>query len=330
MYFDELDTFLRGITTNEAWHLEHPGEISERYLSFDSTIIRDQKVFLFDFTNKVFDNGIFILKESRFTHLYPHSHKNIELNYMYSGSCTFYINETEVRLKQGDICFLEPHVIHSSNYIGENDIILTISIDKKIFEQTNYADYERNIISNILINQLIHIRERNQFVIYRKKDTATIELLILTLIYIYFSQRDDNFEITIHRLIHLILKSLADLPFDRTHLDFVNQEDHIIFDVISYIKTHYKKADLRKLADSMNYNYTYLSNTIKSKLGTSFSELKVNQQIIVAKQYLTNSSLSISEIITEIGMTNETYFYRKFKAIVGVAPSTYRKQNHLT
>src|SRR5699024_5503368 len=104
MDYKELDDFLRELTQSEKWHLANPGKESPFYKKVDKVKVNNSWVYLFDFGIKLKKENITINKDSRFTYIPPHIHTDMEMNYIYSGSCTYIIDGKPVVLKEGDIC----------------------------------------------------------------------------------------------------------------------------------------------------------------------------------------------------------------------------------
>ena len=103
MRFAELDTYLRTETEAERWHKENPGVISNFYGGLPFVMEEGKKIYIFDFTDYFLLDDLLVIKETRYTELYPHFHKYMELNYTYSGKCTYSINGETTELREGDI-----------------------------------------------------------------------------------------------------------------------------------------------------------------------------------------------------------------------------------
>ena len=110
----ELELFLYRHTESESWHLQHPGQLSHLYAKMKQEEFRGEVGYCFDFVNTLKKDMIGMIKETRFTVIPKHHHVDMELNYIYSGSCTFVINGREITLKKGDLCILDSDVWHSA------------------------------------------------------------------------------------------------------------------------------------------------------------------------------------------------------------------------
>ncbi len=64
----------------------------------------------------------------------------------------------------------------------------------------------------------------------------------------------------------------------------------------------------------------------KQITGKSIFEDLIAFRIEKAKQLLSETALSLTEIASACGYTSESYFMRQFKQISGLTPSQYREQ----
>ena len=85
--------------------------------------------------------------------------------------------------------------------------------------------------------------------------------------------------------------------------------------------------NLKEISDILNINSIYLGQLFQKEIGILFSDYINNFRINKAKDLLSNTSLKASEIGELVGYSNKNYFYRKFKSIVGITPSEWRKLN---
>ena len=102
----------------------------------------------------------------------------------------------------------------------------------------------------------------------------------------------------------------------------------IIIKLLDHIEQNYQKdLNLKEISDILNINSIYLGQLFQKEIGILFSDYINNFRINKAKDLLSNTSLKASEIGELVGYSNKNYFYRKFKSIVGITPSEWRKLN---
>jgi two-component system response regulator YesN len=102
----------------------------------------------------------------------------------------------------------------------------------------------------------------------------------------------------------------------------------VILKLLQHIETNYKyDLNLKEISENLNINSIYLGQLFQKETGILFSDYINNFRINKAKDLLVNTSLKASEIGDLVGYANKNYFYRKFKNIVGITPSDWRKIN---
>ncbi|MGL4912494.1 MAG: response regulator [Romboutsia sp.] len=102
----------------------------------------------------------------------------------------------------------------------------------------------------------------------------------------------------------------------------------VILKLLQHIEESYKyDLNLKEISDNLNINSIYLGQLFQKETGVLFSDYINNFRINKAKDLLVNTSLKASEIGDLVGYANKNYFYRKFKNIVGITPSEWRKIN---
>jgi len=98
--------------------------------------------------------------------------------------------------------------------------------------------------------------------------------------------------------------------------------------VMKYLEQHYQDDDsLADLADRFSVSTYYLCRKFKCYTNTTIKQYINTLRIMNAKIKLLNTDKKITEIAIESGYSDNTQFYRVFKAHTGVSPSEYRKSN---
>ena len=119
------------------------------------------------------------------------------------------------------------------------------------------------------------------------------------------------------------------IKFMQTKLENTQESiSPIIIKLLDHIEQNYQKdLNLKEISDILNINSIYLGQLFQKEIGILFSDYINNFRINKAKDLLSNTSLKASEIGELVGYSNKNYFYRKFKSIVGITPSEWRKLN---
>lgn len=326
MTLEELDVYLRENTENEQWHLDNPGQKSLRYQKIGQVEKNHRKIYLFDFEEDVLNEGFTMFKESRYTELYAHCHKYLEVNYIYSGQCSYTINGMGMTLNEGDVCILEEGAVHSAKYKGQNDIVINIVLKDDFYG----ADFLRQInnkeiLSRFFMNCRNQSIEHNHFLVFRNQGNELFNLTMKSMMCLYFSHKFPGFYSMLNEYIRMMYLHLSVMPWDDVDSGYMQSEDEKCIEIIQYIQNHYNECSLRDIARVFNYNYNYAGNMLKRKTGHTFSELKLEQQLLAAKEEIYYTKLPISEICCRCGLSNRSFFSKKFKEYFGCYPREFRK-----
>lgn len=119
------------------------------------------------------------------------------------------------------------------------------------------------------------------------------------------------------------------IKFMQTKLENTQESiSPVIIKLLDHIDQNYHRdLNLKEISDRLNINSIYLGQLFQKEIGILFSDYINNFRINKAKDLLANTSLKASEIGELIGYSNKNYFYRRFKSIVGITPSEWRKLN---
>ena len=97
-----------------------------------------------------------------------------------------------------------------------------------------------------------------------------------------------------------------------------------VLTVLNYIETHYKSGTLTEISSQLRLPDYTVSRLLKEYTGTNFKELLQTRRLQQASYLLMHTSLSVEQIIADIGYNNTSYFYRRFKEVYGYSPKEYR------
>ncbi len=100
---------------------------------------------------------------------------------------------------------------------------------------------------------------------------------------------------------------------------------YIISQSVHHINSNYmNRLTLKKLADYLHINESYLSKLFKKEMDTNFSDYLNSVRIKRSKELLKNSDMSILDIALYVGYDNQSYFTKVFKKMTGITPKKYR------
>ncbi|MFC4601868.1 helix-turn-helix domain-containing protein [Cohnella hongkongensis] len=98
-------------------------------------------------------------------------------------------------------------------------------------------------------------------------------------------------------------------------------------DVVSYVREHYADQLTRdKVAAMVGVHPDHFSRLFRKVTGRSFVDFVAEIRMSRASEQLLTSGDGLFEIARRVGYKDEFYFSRKFKQVVGTAPTVYRKK----
>lgn len=276
------------------------------------------------------DGNIAVTKSNRFSYVPAHSHSFIELNYMYHGSCTQYINDEKIELREGNLILMDKDIVQRIDYTGKDDILVNILIksDSDVSSIFSMIPESLNIISQLIYNSSNENSLHNNFILFDLYNhpvaTNLVEIIIEDgLIESPSSQRNQSMELVLSALI-IKLKSLV----QRSVVNFGNGDVANILPIVKYINNNYATATLTSTSKYFGYNRNYLSNKLKRTSGKSFQELIDRRRLSVAENLMIKTNLTNEGISELLGYKDVASMFRLFKHYMDTTPSSYRKKVH--
>ncbi|MFJ2043621.1 MULTISPECIES: AraC family transcriptional regulator [Paenibacillus] len=327
MDYNQLDFFLKSYTDSEKKYLANPDAVSPIYQDMIQVDVRGHMVYRFKPLN-VIETGIAISKDSRFTSVPLYVHTNVNMNYIYSGECTYVVDDKTITLKEGDVCVFDKDVIRMKNKIGENDLVINISMSDQ-FLSSNFLSRlaKQSIVSNLILSAISNSQNHDNFLIFRTKGNHKIKRLFADLLCEYYDLRMYSSEIINSYLVIIFTELLRIYQDDSENqkIQLSNDSSGNIVDILRYIEKEYLNCTLSSLSKQFGYHPKYLSYLIKEKSGKNFKELQVSLKLKLACYYLANTSLSIQEIAEKVQISNLNSFYQKFGVTYNMTPKAYRQ-----
>ncbi len=126
-----------------------------------------------------------------------------------------------------------------------------------------------------------------------------------------------------------MLRRIYDLnPVDETlSLDYVQNSESIINDVIYYLYSNYsRKITITELINTFHINKTSLMEKFSNSTGFTIMNYLTRIRVNVAAMILRDTTMSVSEIMERVGFVDMSHFGRMFKKYMGYSPSEYRQK----
>ncbi|MEG2668996.1 MAG: AraC family transcriptional regulator [Oscillospiraceae bacterium] len=237
-----------------------------------------------------------------------------ELTLVVSGNGMCKIKDKEYKLSKGDLHFspcgymhdiisdkLEPlRIFYVGFSIMEEKGALS-DVVKKLNKQENY------VVNDELNLQIYFTAMFSEIINNNAYSNEVLESLIKLLI--FSAYRDFNFE---ENKIYVPKKG----------------KDEFVSDVIHYLDSNIKEVNLMNdLVENFGYSYSYISHIFTKSMNISIKEYVSQKKFEIAKDLLTKSEITITEISEKLNFTSIHIFSRAFKNYCGLSPQEYKATN---
>lgn len=291
--------------------------LDEELLGLTSTPRLSQHFF---FQNK----DVFMSKHSRYAPYPEHTHQFLEVNYVYKGACKQVINGTEYLLQEGDLLLMDVNSRHSIDCLGEFDILINLLFRNQniSLEWLGQLQGEQSMLYQFLLADASSKYKRDNFLIISTADQPQLKAILQNMMTEYFLPQAFSQQILSQYLPILFYELARCLP--RLTEQTLELEETTYLKVLKIIDKEFATISLHELAERLNFNKNYLSNLIKTESGLPLTQLINHRKLMKARLLLQSTDLPIHEIALEVGFTNKTYFYKKYKETFGHGPKEDR------
>lgn len=260
--------------------------------------------------------------------LYQHWHEELEIFYLERGEIEFIIEDRRYLLQEGEAILIPPNLLHMALKKCSGECMFYAFVFSPVLFTESYTNstYAR-FIQPLKHNGLIYIYQFSNQINWQKEI-----LFLLQKIFGFYTRQDiESWELELHGLLY----QLWNLYY-QNHMASID------------LSNSYKKLD-NKLKPSISYIHQNFSDDITIELlaaksglcvGTFcryFKELTGLTPFTYLNRYrirksceaLMNTKLKITQIASQCGFNNISYFNRAFLQHVKCRPSEYRKQHFL-
>ena len=319
MTFDELHEYMRQYTKIELENIKLQGGKKSPSLDFNI----NKSVIAYKCNNMNRQNGIILLRHSRYYQHYFHTHIYVEFMFMFEGEGLNITEKSKVKLSEGDICIVTPRSWHLPYVAGEN-LLVNFCIDwsylaecvQRISRQSVLTDYLRSLDQNIL-PEYLHIKSGGDREIYECAERLMIS-------FIEDSWEDSDYE---RKCLfeELLLKLIKNRGNDAVRSPDTFTTNNLESRIFGIIENDYRTLTLEELAERLNYSKAHICRVIKSASGETFSSIVNRLRIRDACNLIKTSDLPISKIAYECGFDSIEYFNRVFRRYTSKSPSEYKQ-----
>lgn len=254
-----------------------------------------------------------------------HRHTELEISHILSGSCEWQIRRIPCACTKGDVVLLgsdEEHYI-TSIAAGEPLKLLNLRFEPRFI----WAGGE-NFFDSRYLNIFLHHEGDFDNRIPAGEDTAKRISGLMLEMYSECREGRPGYALIVKAELLMILallgRKFADVisaatPSSAAHLKQLDA-------ALSYINSNLTaELTLEDIARQAGMSRSYFATVFKAMNGVTAWEYITSKRISLARKYIREGALSITEISGMCGFGTIANFNRSFKMLCGCTPSEYRK-----
>lgn len=286
-----------------------------------------------------------IRRHGRFSPVFLHSHRFIELTWVYRGTCRQWMDEVVpdrcVDLAQGDLLILPPGARHAVGVFDES-ILLNVLIRESTFdrfflrfipENTALSDFFGSVLFGarrlgnagaVKPSGTAGIGAGSGPVVFRTNDDPELRGILQDMMIDLCEDRAFSNE-SVNLRLGLFFTLLI-----RSHVDGASfpgparQALSAIPPILRYMQDHQHETSLSDVAERFRYSQSWISRLFQRHVGASFIDTLTGIRMRTAEELLLHTNRSVEEISNAVGYGDATHFIRMFRRHAGTTPHQFR------
>lgn len=264
-----------------------------------------------------------------------HRHDYFELSIVASGSIEMQIETQRILCQVGDVIMVNRNTRHAEDIL-RNATLYTIELSKDYLlrwsnadELFTYMDGTQNQFFSRNLDD--EIKRNKDFIACRyqgdRSNTAIID--VFDQITNELETKRPGFQLMVRALIYRLFATLSSPEeYACTYVDLGFDGGESLANTAKQLLDKTKRRiSHTELSAHLHYSSTHINRVFKKHFGESIKEYNRKIYMREAAKLLTSTSMSIQEIINEIGFDNRTHFYKLFFESYQMTPAEYRERN---
>ncbi|NIK23924.1 AraC family transcriptional regulator [Paenibacillus lupini] len=251
-----------------------------------------------------------------------HAHSQMELTYVHQGRGLLIIEGKSYSIEPNTLLLFPPFQMHriQIQVTQEEPFIRSVLL----FEPAVLQSYLNDFPSLRSFFQRILRQQSNIHPVHAMAENTPFVALLRQFNETNTSMREGEFEENMGVFLLSLVHQLKQNP--EGDASFLKKHNHHVEDIMQWIEEHYMEPfRLEELASALHLSPYHVAHLFKESTGTTIVAYTQATRVRYACGLLRKTSLPLSEIGYQVGISNASYFSKVFREIMGVAPLSYRQ-----
>lgn len=254
-----------------------------------------------------------------------HWHNEFEYGVLLSGELDYYIDGQHIRIRQGDVVFINANTMHMATPVSDLDnvVMFTVSFLPSLFTGGNEGTMFRKYFQPVLQSSVMGFSIEHTT--YEGKNIVKL----LNEIYDLDDKRTDNYELLCISLISRIWSFTLCYIKEHKHEFIPFRTDHRnekkAKDIMAYIHKHYaENIRIEDIARNTGISRSECFRSFQRYTNKNPVGYLTEYRLAHAVNLLKETDKSVTQIAMECGFSNSSYFGKIFKKKYAITPSRFK------
>ena len=258
-----------------------------------------------------------------FRSLYNHWHREMEIVCIDHGNGLARLNRETIRLKKGDLLIINSGVIHGIKSDSRN-ILYYRSV---VFDLNFLSGSAGDLCQEMVISLLMENKAEFTHLITDNAEHYEQLYHLFCEIHQCHKEKKPFYYIHLKALFYEFFYEMFAGNYIITTDAEQNRNLLSVKKVLEYISIHYREPlSVKELSGISNYSEFYFMKLFKQYTGKTAAAYLNDYRLEKAKSLLLHTDNSVTDIATEVGFNNTSYFIKKFQEANQISPHKFRKK----
>ena len=251
-----------------------------------------------------------------------HWHEEAELTLITSGNCLYQINLDDYEVKEGDILFIPPLLLHSIS-LGTSDEIIS---ETYVFDMNFLGANSTDICSTRYLTPMMNQEFSMPYLITPEHPVYLSLRKIFNQINSLYDEAVIGYELALKSLFLQAVFLLLQYSEKNISSDTKASSDKLK-SVLDYIEFHYAESiSISELAQLCYFSDYHFMRFFKKHMNMTCMEYINNLRLEKAVELFEQGNTSILDVSLSVGFHNLSYFHRAFKKKYHMTPLSFIKE----